>query len=845
MAGHIFFTTTGPKALDPKVAHMENHGINVTKLRIGDAVYRLNPECTACIEVPICSISYERAQCTTVHGLHFARGGNGGRYFANGYWVGENYPDITIQGLLRRFASLTAHEQQAFAKSVRELPHTFRSVFGNVVFDAFQRAFSHPVNAMTLRQPRSQTSLTAVEHAAANDVSIKQLVATFRLVSAAHLADRKPFLDSTHPRYERTIDHINEGIKLPTITIANGSVLCDGKPADGATMSHLSIRWRRQVPETTGRYEYGALRLVAHGSAVVGVLGQGHHAIKDMRDLEHTHNFFALADANDYEMVARPQWSISPGAADEESYSGEDSWSPFWKIRVGLARHDGGVVLRVTLPDLDDEYESRYANNDMLAAIYSLTPVNLDPYRKMLKFSVKVTPGMEQTLQDCIRSWTGTDPPGPAFGSCTFSLNLQSNEIHGHYREIVDDEVGNFTEGPIHALYCVHSDTVEATYATSLLCAKEQKQHGQTDHTATVHDPSKLYHSAAPPATRELLPTLFESSALSVAELQTMSGPDLGQLFHLAHTYLEQAAAYWRAGPETNLLGHQKKTARHVAPASLTESIDAECRVFLAEFERALTFLSLAHSPTFCNVFSDQDRMALRYYWQGSSKGCLSQNPTFNKLWRIAIAEAFTALTPTLRPYLADAHDWAQDLFHLVSDEAELTAQAFAMFQTPTTIPTTRYCAILSALDSGSRDFEGRLWRLVRNKLLMRSAAGTIATDAIDWCGFATTFTQLLIDRLEGGPKDHISAQLSIDLKELITVMFTSSAEDLAGAMFGSNSPLGQCFVTALRQTDDVAARNGLANFPTVMSNFFRVVDRNCAIFAKAKPHLTSFCALA
>ncbi len=94
-AGHIFFTSTGPKALDPRTAQAENPGIHVTKLKVGDAVYRLNAEGTDCIEVPICSVNYERASCSTVHGLHFARGANGGRYFANSWWVGENYRECS------------------------------------------------------------------------------------------------------------------------------------------------------------------------------------------------------------------------------------------------------------------------------------------------------------------------------------------------------------------------------------------------------------------------------------------------------------------------------------------------------------------------------------------------------------------------------------------------------------------------------------------------------------------------------------------------------------------------------------------------------------------------------
>jgi hypothetical protein len=298
-SGHVFFTTTGTKALDPKIAQAENLGIHVTKLKVGDRLYRLNEDRTVCQAVEIMSISHERAMCSAVHGLHFSRGANGGRYFANGYWVGENYPDVTVHSLLQRFANLTAQEQKAFVKSVSNLPNTFRKVFGHVTFDAFQKAFTHPLDALHYFRACKDSLLTSVEHAGSHDISIKRLVANFRLVSAVHLADRKPLLDSTYSRYERMVDHINEGMQLPTVTLANGAVLCDGVPVERASMSHLSIGWSREIPNSKAKYEHGALRIIAHGRAVTGIIGYG-SADANFSELHHMHYVYALADANDY-----------------------------------------------------------------------------------------------------------------------------------------------------------------------------------------------------------------------------------------------------------------------------------------------------------------------------------------------------------------------------------------------------------------------------------------------------------------------------------------------------------------------------------------------------------------
>ena len=104
---HIFFTLAGPEAFQPEVARLENPRVHVGKLVEGDILLKLNKDQTDYERVKIKSIVCELAKCGRVHGLHFARGGSGGgRYHANGYWVGENYPEITIQALQNRFKKM-------------------------------------------------------------------------------------------------------------------------------------------------------------------------------------------------------------------------------------------------------------------------------------------------------------------------------------------------------------------------------------------------------------------------------------------------------------------------------------------------------------------------------------------------------------------------------------------------------------------------------------------------------------------------------------------------------------------------------------------------------------------
>ena len=114
----------------------------------------------------------EPAKCNTVYGLHFGRGGSsGGRYHANGYWVGENYPEITIQALQSRFERMNHVDQHAFRRQVQNLPDTFEKVFCN----AFQQNFSLP--ARISPETPATDRLAAVEKAGVKHVSVRDITA--------------------------------------------------------------------------------------------------------------------------------------------------------------------------------------------------------------------------------------------------------------------------------------------------------------------------------------------------------------------------------------------------------------------------------------------------------------------------------------------------------------------------------------------------------------------------------------------------------------------------------------------------------------------------------------------
>ena len=122
-AGHVFFTTAGPRAIDPSIASMENPGVVVGQLGVGDALLKRDAEKGGYISVPIRSLSSALARGGWVYGLHFRQDAHGGsRYHANGYLVAANYPQLTMKRFTDRLAALPPRQQRGVLESASQPP---------------------------------------------------------------------------------------------------------------------------------------------------------------------------------------------------------------------------------------------------------------------------------------------------------------------------------------------------------------------------------------------------------------------------------------------------------------------------------------------------------------------------------------------------------------------------------------------------------------------------------------------------------------------------------------------------------------------------------------------------
>ena len=90
---HVFHTTTGLRAVEPRAAMRENPWAKVGHLAVGHVLYRLREgDCRKYDTVEIRSIHRTGVVSRTVHGIHLRQGLRS--YHADGYLVALNYPEV-------------------------------------------------------------------------------------------------------------------------------------------------------------------------------------------------------------------------------------------------------------------------------------------------------------------------------------------------------------------------------------------------------------------------------------------------------------------------------------------------------------------------------------------------------------------------------------------------------------------------------------------------------------------------------------------------------------------------------------------------------------------------------
>ncbi|KAL2074781.1 hypothetical protein VTL71DRAFT_8560 [Oculimacula yallundae] len=139
--GHVFFTTTGLPAVDPKATLEENPWLDVGALQDGHVVLRIDESDGSYERVPIHQITLAEVECPAVHGVHLREGPRS--YHANGYLVHLNYPEITIKSVGRLLRKLPATQQMNILLKLEELTPVFGRFGSSTVLELFEREIAY------------------------------------------------------------------------------------------------------------------------------------------------------------------------------------------------------------------------------------------------------------------------------------------------------------------------------------------------------------------------------------------------------------------------------------------------------------------------------------------------------------------------------------------------------------------------------------------------------------------------------------------------------------------------------------------------------------------------------
>lgn len=231
-ANHVFFTTTGLRALDPILAKTENPWLPVGRLQVGHSVVRTD-DGNQYRPIQINNFSVEVAESPTIHGVHLREGLRS--YHANGYLVHLNYPEITIKSISRLLSGIDPVVRHNLLQHLSELQPLFERFGAQTLMDAFERQLqdnytdSHPLQLSPAQNEKSPLQ-NAVEH----------------LRRGWLLQDEKG-------------DTPDRGLTLPSVEVFEGVVTIDGSYCDSATVKGNLIAWSRRLPDIG--WEHGFIRL--------------------------------------------------------------------------------------------------------------------------------------------------------------------------------------------------------------------------------------------------------------------------------------------------------------------------------------------------------------------------------------------------------------------------------------------------------------------------------------------------------------------------------------------------------------------------------------------------------
>ncbi|GAB1316433.1 hypothetical protein MFIFM68171_06643 [Madurella fahalii] len=717
--GHIFFTTTGPRAVEPELAMRENSFADVGRLCKGHALYRLSEDGKSYKVVPIESIQVEFVPATHVYGVHLREGDRS--YHANGYHVAINYPEITIKSIARALSKVPRHQAVKMLRHIDELAPVFHKIgvpgvatlLRQELKDARRNKLTWPLTPTHKRHARRYQGL-----------NFKNLKRTFILE-----ARDSPLTDKRGPR----------GYKLPVLNIHEGVLHLDHDivPRVAFDTKGSRVRWSRALGRGQG-YEHGVLNFTTHGllghgavyvsqdenpsdlpetcETIIPFVAQKATSTRLVRNrttagFVHATEFMTSTTAHPLVVANHiggpaPSPIADPGTIDNEDFydvvvdsvdwpadtAKTSATSPVSMGQVAMATYHsdgkGGLAIPViVLPTLDkllsDINKSRSAESQLEPLYQSTVLVNktgtltgtvtfksASAVARLSDQAPKTENDQLPTKNLTFSNLDSTVTIPILFQSAQFAFSWDFNDISGAVYEFNPAMVGNTGQ---RYWFGTSPTTVQPTLMRSALAAKSADARTAAHTEATLvalpsgtHVGPVVAAVTAKPA--PVTHVLMAAQPLTIQGISSIPGYSEDAVHKQSQTLLQNMMYYhMNESDRTTFLSYPKPKD---LPIELADNLPADLKTWIhdtyapAYISFMFSQVSLADSKGWRVNFDDVEKDKIWYWWSGSGTKCLSKAPQYQTLNELTSRAGMIALYgKTINPYLADGAKWAEQLF--------------------------------------------------------------------------------------------------------------------------------------------------------------------------------------
>lgn len=326
-AGHVFFTTTGLRAVSPELAMAENPWCNPGQLRAGHVLLHTSDGKIYSKHL-IHSIHSQRSTDSYVYGVHLREGLRS--YHANGFLVALNYPEITVASLAKQLMQVPRKERLDLIGKLRELKPILERFGGETTLQALERESSSETLHYTGPRHHQRFHLRHVNYP-----------------------------------YRMTME---DGKRGPAVDLVEGVLFVDGQYCERASIEKDHVSWSR--PLSDGKWEYAACHFSNKGLNGSGFMHVNDHP--DVVDKKDHNTLMSESPANPFFLAVSTE--NHPGAhAMSNASGGQLTWDIMYdpKPDEGTNEDDPDVVTlctedlgRVVKKDSDDNY-SPYPIKDL------------------------------------------------------------------------------------------------------------------------------------------------------------------------------------------------------------------------------------------------------------------------------------------------------------------------------------------------------------------------------------------------------------------------------------------------------------------------------------------------